>query len=479
VINRLDHSPREEKIEELNHPMAPGDNTKWKSHVVVAAAVVGSTTVSFLRNYNQLNLASETRNISFTHASMAASFRTKPTKDDAQSDAVDKYDHNFVTDPNTTIRRLPRVEHDPHHANVALLPLLEWEQESLDIKRKGTCNPPSGTPSVCCLGSTSFGGNTDAKYRPYCADSLLPKHVNPLIADVKQFFSDTQVGCDVCRIMELAQTNKLNIAFHGDSVHAQAFQGFICELARRDYEVKMEYGAGTPGSYRYAVQNITYLKVHSPLWGDGETVNVTNFKQYRVPAATPGDFAAVFDFADVIVLGFGLHYNLGNLRAMHQNHNANFDRMQQYIVNKTSSARPPKLLIHREMNAQHFSTPDGSYGANSTGNTGGCFPRKSAASSFRDAGFLKSAREAKFLNVYAAPQLKYDKDTNPSSLLVSRAKEDPQLDLWVIPFYNFTAPHFEMHSGRIDCTHICHTPYFWYPIWHGIRKAMDWKFGPL
>ena len=44
-------------------------------------------------------------------------------------------------------------------------------------------------------------------------------------------------------------------------------------------------------------------------------------------------------------------------------------------------------------------------------------------------------------------------------------------ELVILPFYNFTAPLYDLHPG--ECTHFCSTPFLWMPIWRSLRLAMD------
>jgi hypothetical protein len=48
------------------------------------------------------------------------------------------------------------------------------------------------------------------------------------------------MDCDVCRILDLANAKNLKLSFWGDSMQQQAFDGFLCKLGRRNYEVVHE-----------------------------------------------------------------------------------------------------------------------------------------------------------------------------------------------------------------------------------------------
>jgi hypothetical protein len=51
-------------------------------------------------------------------------------------------------------------------------------------------------------------------------------------------------------------------------------------------------------------------------------------------------------------------------------------------------------------------------------------------------------------------------------------------ELIVLPFYNFTAEHYDQHPPEVeaDCTHYCPSPFLYMPLWRSLRFAMDRKF---
>jgi hypothetical protein len=45
--------------------------------------------------------------------------------------------------------------------------------------------------------------------------------------------------------------------------------------------------------------------------------------------------------------------------------------------------------------------------------------------------------------------------------------------LLYIPYRGFIAGLLHLHNpiNRVDCTHFCHTPYPWLPIWHHLKHG--------
>ena len=52
-------------------------------------------------------------------------------------------------------------------------------------------------------------------------------------------------------------------------------------------------------------------------------------------------------------------------------------------------------------------------------------------------------------------------------------------ELVVLPYYNFTAPHWDQHPPEkvADCTHYCPSPFLYLPLWRSFRIALDRQFG--
>jgi len=394
-------------------------------------------------------------------------------------------------------KHLAAAAWDSHSSHQAILPLLEWEQASVDVfapfssniansKEKDVieqaCQTPTGVRDVCCLGSSSAGGQTSAAFRPQCAHALQPARLKQLRQDALQELTsgddsttttnNNHMACDVCQIMELAHQHDLNLGFVGDSLQHQVVDGFLCELQRRSYQVRVEPlqhippPSGQTVHDRHRVKSLLRATVQSPLWSSSSTrVNITFFGQYIVPTRDASQLHSMLEFSDVLVMGFGLHWNSQARQEMKND-------FTQYFASLVTSAkgRVP-LLIHREVGAQHFATRDGSFAPLRQLHNTTCRRHASTSqSSWRNDMIRQAAQDNHFRIV-------------SHGSLPPHGSNVTTPELFWIPFYNFTARHYEQHphihpAPWADCTHFCSSPYLWYPVWRGLRHALDWKFGP-
>ena len=95
---------------------------------------------------------------------------------------------------------------------------LPWELQAMGT----TCHPPEGTPTRCCTGSSSRGGNVNwtpkhgCKAAPY---ARLPDHSSESVSTL---------------LKHLSATNQ-TMGFTGDSLMYQLVVGFECEWLRQGW----------------------------------------------------------------------------------------------------------------------------------------------------------------------------------------------------------------------------------------------------
>ncbi|CAB9518883.1 expressed unknown protein [Seminavis robusta] len=381
-----------------------------------------------------------------------------------------------------------------HYDDIEVLDLFDWEVKSLEgvvrpnaTQREvaGTCTPPPGVPTTCCIGSFSTGGAVTAANRGKCAKSLIEDGgLEALRQSTLQFFKDNALrennamACDVCRIVEIARRDNLTVALMGDSMHNQVHDGLLCELQRRGYNVTTEYIDYNPKNevtwiYRRFTLSIL-LHIQSPSWGEQESITIAFHRMYLLPLVSD-DVAMLTANIDVLVLGFGLHW-------WYDENQPHVFRTPKYYVSamrdlfrNVTEQGTVKLLAHRETSAQHFDADGGEFSLwypNREHLSQECKPMLYDGESvaWREKAIQRAANQSGHTLVMAGPNMPpHQHNTNQGVQ-----------EVVVLPYFNFTAKHHGMHplqgEDTHDCTHYCSSPYVYYPIWRSLRFAMERQF---
>jgi hypothetical protein len=225
---------------------------------------------------------------------------------------------------------------DLHSSHVARLPLAAWELESLrglhradnatmlkkDRKQvaRDSCHPPSGIPPQCCLGTFAGMGRIIQNRRHLCAhaatalENLMTTTSSSSSASASASAS-TNEACDVCALVEHLRHTNQSMAFVGDSMSHQIFQGFVCEFYRRRYTVlestvrlAMPRGRHAKGGINHCLHIVRTVQVSSPTWEQDTVVTFKFFHIYRLPFAHPQQERMVLESAPILVVNFGLHW---------------------------------------------------------------------------------------------------------------------------------------------------------------------------
>lgn len=231
---------------------------------------------------------------------------------------------------------------------------------------------------------------------------------------------------------------------HGDSIQLQMCDAALCSLMRSGV-------APTPvlGDPSYHPEWISNLSARSGF----NFVTTVLPNGARLLCSGLGTFQReqvemVLPHVHVAVLNFGLHYHSPeHFRGMLQTAIESLRRWQ-------SAVPASRLGIWREASAQHFTTGSYQQGAEQRmaprGKPCECTP-------------LSEGRqhETGLINL------------NKASMAMER-QFVPNAGLGLLPFFNLTAPRYDMHrahycafSGQkqpgicCDCTHFCYTPLFW------------------
>jgi len=416
-----------------------------------------------------------------------------------------------ITDMEQTPTR-PNVHqsyNDLHKADTAILDLVEWEELSLRgldqpdeeatgsstdpvIKAEHSCRPPPGISKTCCLGTFSTGGNVNPKTRHHCSKAFWGKENQwqQLQQLVRSFYESNlilqtnnnskTVQCDICQIVELARIHNLNITLLGDSMHSQVFDGLLCELQRRQYDIETraidrKLNTSTYQSMRYR----TILQVQSPIWklinaSRNTPVQITYDMLYLLPVKVPSVSIMEDMLANtqVLFLGMGLHWKYGQAPPgthsgmKREAYGPAIKSFYKQVFSSTTSR--VQLLVHRETSAQHFDIPGGDwfdYKEHAHKRQRQCVAYTAGASTYW--------REKAIRNVSMTDEYELV-DVSNSQVMDSPANAKEVVS---IPYHNFTEQFHRMHPTLgLDCTHYCGSPYMYYPLWRSFRRAMDRKY---
>lgn len=403
------------------------------------------------------------------------------------------HDTYYSSDDKVTATMMP-IQYDSsqdlRNASIAILDLFPWEVASIPTPETGPgiCQPPTrnrtvqhqlafNVPKICCVASlySLLDNKKNERLGSQCRgmdNAKLRDHVSSVLDDEDSSAPDS--GCDACRIIHLAMDHNLNISFWGDSITSQSYEGFLCELYRRDYRVA---GSTTLEPRQKALKllhAVTTTTVTHPYRTDRATVTIRNFFQWR-----PQDIAEkmyqnvlgeIMHTTDVLVFNFGLHYTLEMRDTFDEKMGRFFDILRHYNHGNFT------LLAYRESTAQHFDSPDGDYYYQRNPNTTQCLPIRGGPNvGWREPIVKERATNAGFRVIRIdGPSIMALPREHPQNIMTPAPPE-----MVVLPFFNFTVPHHDLHpieagrNGEPDCTHFCSTPYLWLPVWRSLRLALE------
>jgi hypothetical protein len=151
----------------------------------------------------------------------------------------------------------------------------------------------------------------------------------------------------------------------GDSVHAQVWQGLIYELQRRNYETTLSNNmTQREGFWKTKIIYFETLLVRSLYPSEDSAKNTATlyfFQVFKLPFLYPDDMDRVVNLADVLVLGFGLHWNFNDVNLPLSWPSHYVTELSNLLSFIRTNGTKTKLLIHRETSAQHFDAPGGDF----------------------------------------------------------------------------------------------------------------------
>jgi hypothetical protein len=341
--------------------------------------------------------------------------------------------------------------------------------ESRLVDGTGACYPPTDIQRMCCLGSFSSGGGTGRS--PKCTGSVEAfQRVRKRAMEFLHPNLDGGSDCDVCQILNLSQQHNLTVSFWGDSVQRQVWDGFLCELMRRNYSIvhetrQRDVAKLTNCMGMFCLTEIHSLQVVSPDWDYGRTARIKFFFQCR-PKETVQE---IYDEnvrhileaeTDVLFFNFGVHWGPDRRRALKV-------RVGKVLETTHHYGKNISLLAFRETAAQHFNTTGGEWPMGKASLTCAALSPYDDLVGWRRRLFRNMSQGMGYKLVVADPSKKEITDTPASD----------QQEIVIVPFLNFTRGLCNVHPG--ECTHCCSTPHAWHPSWRSLRLSMDWKFGGL
>lgn len=297
----------------------------------------------------------------------------------------------------------------------------------------------------CCPGSFSRGGHVTDVLRNQCSHTDYER-----IDTLARQFADMwpvrihsgDAACDVCRLIEILRTRNETLTIMGDSMKMQAFDGFMCELKRRNYLVDKEETLRDDkqkGNGWGNVKTNSTVTVRSPSWSKYQAVHIRMFFIYSVPFAIQEEHDEINQLGGVLWFNFGLHSH-------------NFPRFKTNMQVFLSSLRHNatfSLILYRETSAQHFDVPGGMYSKQHHRSSNCSALEWTAEVGKRDRAVTKAAQDAGYQIV----------SPTGASLFADK--------LVVLPYHNFTAQLHDDHpldGGAGECTHYCSSPRLWMPL---------------
>lgn len=141
-----------------------------------------------------------------------------------------------------------------------------------------------------------------------------------------------------------------------------------------------------------------------------------------------------------------------------------------------------KLVAWRQTSAQHYNTTGGHY-ADEANFTGPCVvhPSEDSNGDGYRLDLMKQAANASnftFLNVLDPNFFNIVPPRRNNNYNNNNANKNPEDDdnnnideLVLLPYRQYTDPLSYFHPN--ECSHYCHDPHLWLPIWRTLRIAMD------
>ncbi len=265
------------------------------------------------------------------------------------------------------------------------------------------------------------------------------------------------------------------------------------------------------------------------------TIEARLYGQYLPLEGNMSEIHEIADWADILIVNFGLHIGgsgdvaeyrkvvqevLGALQRTPCNTTltngtmattkATIDEGDETNSHNSCQSRAFPFLAWRETSAQHFVTPTGEW----RDGVHECIPHQQSNYSYgsrnnrplstspeayppfkwREAEVLRVAKEELGMEVAMADEnlalrkikensciperetnhhLRQQQDSGAGGKV--RKEINKKVDLFILPFADFSSKLYDVHSTTGDCSHFCHNPFVWAPLWRSIRLGLDYQ----
>ena len=373
----------------------------------------------------------------------------------------------------------------PPTRHIQYLPPLEWEYPASNCEH----NRPKHIPDTCCIGSTSKGGEIVFKHK-WAGNCKIMKNstvyeaeqisLNYLQEQTKQCVLDesqtSTTRCDLCWIMDYLLSTNQTLTFIGDSIMAQTFNAFMCELYRRGYFVNVKEASrqqwkDPSWGFKYGID----YDVNITVWERDPKFSVAaaeprksayiRFHRAYKPYLKSNQLEDVAKYSNFIVFDHSLHYMAHDSRSYKEEMSA---VITKYLFSSESQV---KLLFYRETIAQHFNnTAGGGDFISHADLERQCIPLQHNRTEnyrtqwIRDAAINATGRT--ITELFKGKSTASKTSVPPKTALPLKPK-----DFVFLPFYDLTRRLLLLKGN--ECTHPCHIPGMWIPTFRNLRIAMD------
>ncbi|CAJ1935031.1 unnamed protein product [Cylindrotheca closterium] len=338
--------------------------------------------------------------------------------------------------------------------NVTIQPLFSWEKIAIETRACQT--PHRGIPKHCCPGSYSAGGRL-LFFEGVCNSTEPYEIVQEYAMEYlkKPYLArDKDDECDACSIVETLMELNLTLSFVGDSLTRQSNAGLECELLRRGYMVRSKKSSVTKRegcSWRDCIGEWMVFTVTNPT--NMKTATFNHFGMYRPDPSNLDLKEIILPHSDIVIFDHGLHWK--------PKEQARFaEAMTRYLQGFQDANLT--MLAWRETSAQHIDSDGGHYGLEAKSKN--CVPIHPDHQAGYRMPIMQQAAENAGLQWRSLAEPDFsaqDKETN---------------EIVFLPFRDYTVPLHYLHPN--ECTHYCHTPYLWLPLWRSLRIALDRAVAP-
>jgi hypothetical protein len=384
----------------------------------------------------------------------------------------------------------------------AILPWTSWEKESASIGSRNCDNRPSHIPDRCCIGTASHDGKVavDTRYcnKPQSVFDMVESHTKSYLdknrVNMNTLYNDNKKSlpkqdCDLCRIVDYLFIYNWTMTIQGDSISQQSMAGMECELLRRGYNVTTQEHTFLRNNtrWRYGVRDITsyYISrlpsdqlttVTSTTGSDNMVNNITiwYYHIYRPYYENTEIHDMIVQHSDIIVFDHGLHW-------MPLEYDA-YEWEMTSLLNKYKNQQL-KLVAWRETSSQHFDAPGGYFlnrpNFTNPDNSFNCTPINTRLAGTYHADIGLHFYDDYMKKAITANNMTYVDASDPNILLnipipttnTNNNNNSNNSEVVVLPYRDYTFPLHDVHPH--ECTHYCHDPHVWLPIWRWLRIAFE------